>query len=185
MKRRAMAMAVIMAVAFAATVQAGSFVGTVRVGLNATHTDTSETVPTGGAAASEKFTDWVVNQTFTAGTNANQANMFFPKTYTTTNTAATTIDINGATADTFGVSVAISEARFVLVSADSGNSNAVQMSWSPFVDEWVDIRPGGTVVFFAPDATAYPSTNATADSIVITNTSGASATYSVLVGGSN
>ena len=172
----------ILAVGFAV---AGNYSGSMRLGLNATHTDVSETVPTGGNAASEKFTDWVVNQALTYGTNANQCNQFYPKTYTTTNTETTTIDINGATTDTFGVAVAISEARFLIVSAAAANSNMVKVSWVPFVDAWTDIRPGGTVMFFAPDATAYPSTNATADSVVISNSSGYSATYSVLIGGSN
>ena len=172
----------ILAVGFAV---AGDYSGSIRLGLNATHTDVSETVPTGGNAAAEKFTDWVVNQALTYGTNANQCNQFYPKTYTTTNTETTTIDIYGTVTDTFGATVNLLETRFLVVSADSDNSNAVKLSWSPFVDEWVDIRPGGTVLFFAPDATAYPSTNATADSVVISNSTGYSATYSVLIGGSN
>jgi len=168
-----------------ATVQAGSFVGTMRLGLNATHTDTSETVPTGGAAAAEKFADWVVNQSLTAGTNANQVNMFFPKSYTLTNTQSQTVDISGSVTDTFGETVTITECRFLVVTAAAANSNRVQMSWSPYVDAYVDVQPGGAVMFWAPDAGGYGVTNAASDSIVITNNSGASATVSVLVGGSN
>lgn len=81
------------------------------------------------------------------------------------------LDLSGTLVDAFGAACVFARVKVLVVIAAAANTGNVIIGngATPFVGPFgaaahtVAVRPGGCVVFFAPDATAWPVTAATAD----------------------
>ena len=134
-----------------------------------------------------------VEQTFTNGTGANQINQVWSDTRTLTASATENLDLSGALTNAFGASVALTKVKFILVKAAAANTNDVQVggaatngfdSFIGTAGDFVKVKPGGTLMLIAPDATGYAVTAATGDLLKMTNGAGStSVTYDVVIGG--
>ena len=130
-----------------------------------------------------------------SGTGANQADRLFTDTRTLAASANEDLDLAGVLLDAFGSAITFVRIKALLVKAASGNTNNVKVKpaaangWlGPFnaAADTVSVKPGGTALFVAPDATAWPVTAATADLLNIANSgAGSSVTYDIVIVGAS
>lgn len=162
-----------------AALSADSFSGNLIVQPAWTHTKI-----TSMATTDEKFVR-LLDQSHTYGTNANQMTTVIQLNSTLTNSETATIELNNGVVDSFGTTVHF---RRVNVLAAKNNSTVGDMnlgsgsfaSWIDSTNSYVVIKPGGLVLFTAPNIEGYSSTNGTLN---IVNISTNTVSYSILVGG--
>lgn len=90
------------------------------------------------------------------------------------------LDLSGVILDVFGAVCSFARVKCIIAIADPGNTGSVLIGGAatPFfgflgsATDKVTIRAGGVAVFFAPDATAWPVTNASADLLRFAPSSG-------------
>lgn len=119
------------------------------------------------------------NYVFTDGSGANQANKVWSDTRTLAASANEDLDLNGSSLiDAFGVAMAFTKIKAIIVVADAANTNDVVVGGaasngfiSPFgaATDKVKVRPGGMMVLVDPSAAGYAVTAATADLLRVTN----------------
>lgn len=130
---------------------------------------------------------------FTDGTGANQAQKLFTDQRTLAASANESLDLSGVLTDVFGATLAFTKIKAILVKAADGNTNDVVLggaasnAWiGPFgaSTHTVAVKPGGTVMFVAPDANGYAVTAGTGDLLKVANSAGGSAvTYDIVLVG--
>lgn len=119
------------------------------------------------------------------GTGANQADGLFHDVRPLGDGATETLSFGGAL-DAFGVAITSAEVVMLIIEATSTNTTNIELRPSVangFVaflqaGSVAVVRPGATLVLFAPPAAAYAAA-AGGDDIDITNTAGAAATYTI------
>ena len=130
---------------------------------------------------------------FTDGTGANQAQKLFTDQRTLAASANESLDLSGVLQDVFGATLTFTKIKAILVKAAEGNTNnvvvggAASNGWvGPFGDttDTVAVKPGGTVMFVAPDANGYAVTAGTADQLKVANSgAGTGVTYDIVIVG--
>ena len=125
-----------------------------------------------------------------SGVGANQADKVFSEQRTIAASGTNDYDLAGALTDAFGVTVTFARIKMIAVFADSANVNNVVIgnaATNQFVGptgaaaHTINVRPGGSVVLFAPDATAWPVTAGTGDLLRFANSgAGTSVIYNVV-----
>jgi len=115
---------------------------------------------------------------FLSGTAAYQADLHWTDRRTLTASASENLDLAGGLVDPFGVTITFARVRAWFVAADIANANTVVVggaasnawaTWCGATTHTVTIRPGGIILFVAPDVTGYAVTAATADLLKILN----------------
>lgn len=134
-----------------------------------------------------------VTNVFDNGTGANQANELFTDTRTLTASSSENLDLAGVLADAFGAVLSFTRVKAIMITAAAANTNDVVVgghptaAFSPMFGDPTDtvvIKPGGTFVLVAPDATGYPVVATTADMLTVTNSAGGtSVTYTIAIVG--
>lgn len=130
------------------------------------------------------------SQTFDNGTGANQADMIFTDTRTLSASATENLDLAASLTNAFGTTLTFTKVKAILITAATGNTNAVQVTRPASngvplfmaAGDGIALTPGG--VFYAawPDASGVAVTASTGDLITITNSAGGtSVTYNVLI----
>lgn len=151
----------------------------------------SNTIDLGSSAAKRSISASVA---LTSGTGAGQADLLFADTRTLAASATEDLDLAGALADAFGTAQVFARVKALVVQADSGNTNNVQVTrpssngWPVFMaaGDGVALRPGETLALIsgAADAIGHVVTAATGDLLTITNSAGTTGvTYSIAVFG--
>ena len=165
--------------------------GTLKVSANFTQTKTPDLTSASAAIAH------ALTLTFTDGTAAGSADRIWVDTRTLTASSSETIDLSGTLTNAYGDSVVFADLRAILVTADSTNTNNVNVtrpSTSPITGlplfladgDGIAVRPGGVFVWGCPDATGVAVTATTADKISFANSAGStSVTYSVILIGAS
>jgi hypothetical protein len=130
---------------------------------------------------------------FTNGTAANQANKVFHDQRTLTASATENLDLAGGLTDAYGAAITFTRIKAIIVFAAAANTNNVIVGGAasnqfvgPFGDvtDTVAVRPGGLMVFAAPDATSYAVTAGTGDILKVANSAGStSVVYDILIVG--
>ena len=118
---------------------------------------------TGGSSTLKEtfsaFLDW----THTSGTNVNQMGSIILDTYTLTNSETRTIDLDNIT-DGFGDTIDFQVVRFMALVCPTSNVDAVEMgnaltnqfsTWAGATNHTVKCRPGGMLLYVAPDQSGY------------------------------
>ena len=132
----------------------------------------------------------VLNYKF--GTSANQADILFADTRTLAASGTESLDLNGVLADAFGAAVAAVEVVAVIVTADAGNTNNVEVGGAaanafPLFKDPTDIavvKPGGFFAIGTPTNPGYVVTPATGDLLKVTNSAaGTPITYTIIIVG--
>lgn len=109
--------------------------------------------------------------TYQTGIGANQMDLVFSESAKSIS-GNYDVDLAGVLLDVFGAVVTFARVKLIAVFADPTNSGNVIMGnaaanafFGPFglATHTTNIRPGGSAILFAPDATAWPVTAATAD----------------------
>lgn len=117
----------------------------------------------------------------TSGTGANQADVLWCDTRTLAKASAEALDLAGGLTDAFGTVLTMARVKGLLVAADAANTSAISVksvvtgpatgfsSWLVADGDGVSVRPGGTLLLVAPDATAYAVTAGTGDLLTVAN----------------
>jgi len=131
------------------------------------------------------------NYLFTDGTGANQAKEVFTDTRTLTASATENLDLAGVLTDAFGNVITFTKIKAIIVTAAAANTNDVVLgnhataAFFPMFGAATHttlVKPGGAVMFVAPDATGFAVTATTADMLMVTNSAGGtSVTYTIVL----
>jgi hypothetical protein len=130
-----------------------------------------------------------------SGTGANQADKIFSDTRTLAASATEDLDLAGVLVDALGSTLTFARIKGLLICPAAANTNSLIVgnaasngfiSWVGGATHTVTVRPGGLFALFAPDATAYAVTAATADLLHIANGgAGTSVTYDIVIIGAS
>mgnify|MGYP001594440543 CR=1 FL=1 len=130
-------------------------------------------------------------QLLSTGTGANQASNLYHDDRTLTASASENLDLAGSLTNGFGVTLTFTAIKAMLVRAKSTNTNNVQVggaasnAWATWVGNSTDIvsvKPGGTLLIIAPDATGFAVTAGTGDILTIANSAGStSVIYEIIL----
>ena len=131
------------------------------------------------------------SQLFSSGTGANQASNLFHDSRTLAASASETLDLAGVLANAFGVTLTFTKIKALIVHAASGNTNDVVVggaatnAWVGMFSDATDkvtVKPGGTLVWIAPDANGGAVVASTGDSLQVANGgAGTGVTYDIIV----
>ena len=145
-------------------------------------------IKTEGASVVIETMGRIVDATHTTGTNAAQMNAFARTAGTLTNGAETVHDLQ-AINNSFGDTVVFYRLNFLAVNSAATNTDTITVggatgsvfsAWAGATNHTVTVRPGGTFMLYAPDATGYVSTNG---NLRIANDGTNSVTYELYIGG--
>lgn len=127
------------------------------------------------------------------GTGADQIKQIFTDQRTLAASASEDLDLSGVLTNAFGVAIAFTKIRGIIIKAAATNTNNVIVggasatqfaTWVGAATHTIVVRPGGMFALFAPDVTGYAVTAATADLLKIANSAGSSSvTYDILLFG--
>lgn len=131
-----------------------------------------------------------------SGTGGGQADKIWASGARTLGASANEdLDLAGTLVDALGATLNLARVKGIIVSAAAANTNNVVVgaaaangffNFLGSATDKVNVRPGGLLVLWAPDSTAYPVTGGTADLLRVTNGgSGSGITYDIIVIGSS
>jgi hypothetical protein len=164
-----------------------SLTATVKASINASLTKSADL-----ASATSRIAH-ALSLAFSDGTGALQANRIFSDTRTLSASATEDLDFSGALTDIYGDAVVFADIRALLITADSGNTNNVNVTRPASnglalflaASDGIAVRPGGAFLYVAQDTTAIPVAGGTGDLLTLTNSAGSTpVTYSITVIGS-
>jgi hypothetical protein len=128
-----------------------------------------------------------------SGTGASQADRLFTDTRTLAASATEDLDLAAALTDAFGSSLTFAKLKGLIITADAGNTNDVQLT-RPATNgvpiflaagDGFGIKPGGAFALFWP-GTGVTVTAATGDLLTLTNSAGGTGvTYSIVIIGTS
>lgn len=131
---------------------------------------------------------------FGTGTGASQADLLFSDTRTIAASGNDDLDLAGVLLSPLNTVITMARLKGIIVKAAAANTNNVVMGGGTnFVSTimggttpTLNIRPGGLLVLFAPDAVAYAVTASTADILRFSNSgAGTGVTYDVILVGAS
>jgi hypothetical protein len=129
-------------------------------------------------------------KTWTNGTGAGAANVYFEDTRALADGANETLDLSGSLAGAFGTAV-FARVKYLLIvnlgttTLTVGNAtNPVQLGFGATTSTFA-IPAGGKFEIEAPTATGWTVTNSTADGLKIANAAGAATTYKIIIAGAD
>ncbi len=127
----------------------------------------------------------------TSGTGVNQATKLYSATRTLAASTTEDLDLAGVLLDAFGAALVFTAVKGLIVASSAANVNNVVVggaatngfiNWVADPTDKVNVRPGGVLALFAPDATGYAVTAATGDLLRVGNGgAGTSVTYDIVV----
>ncbi len=128
-----------------------------------------------------------------SGTGANQSDIIWHDQRTLSTGAGEDLDLVATLADAFGATLTFARVKAVIIKAADANTTVLTVTrvatsgTSIFLadGDGLTLRPGGIFMVTNPDATGYVVTATTDDTITITNASGASATYDIIIIGAS
>lgn len=131
------------------------------------------------------------SQLLASGTGANQASNVFYDVRTITASSSENLDLAGTLTNAFGVTLTFTKIKAVIIHASSANTNNVQVggaasngwvAWVADATDIVSVKPGGTLIWIAPDASGGAVVAATGDILKVANSSsGTSVIYDVTI----
>lgn len=145
-------------------------------------------------STTQNHLDFTRSLLLATGTAASQADKVWHDERTLTASSSEDLDLSGSLVDAFGVTLTFARVKGLIVAAASGNTNDVVLgnvtngvvAWFGAATHTIKVKPGGLLALFAPDATAYPITAATADLLHVANSgAGTSVTYDIVVIGAS
>lgn len=130
-----------------------------------------------------------------SGVGANQADKCYSETKTLGASATYDLDLAGVLTDAYGAVLTFARVKLIAVFADSGNTNNVLVgaaAATQFIGplgsatDKANVRPGGCLCFFAPDATAWPVGAGATDFLRFTNgAAGTSVLFDIVIVGAS
>ena len=181
--KKQLSTALLLAAAIMAAAATIEFEGTLRLDPQWTHTKTD------GASVVRETYDRIIYSGHTTGTNANQMTSLARSSGVLTNSASVTLSLLGGVDNAFGDPITFTRVNFLCLTADAANVDPLHIGGAaatPF-ESWCGtnglavLRPGGTILYHAPDITGYAV--GTNGNLKILNTGTNSVSYSIYIGG--
>jgi hypothetical protein len=130
--------------------------------------------------------------TLTTGTGSGQANIAWSDTSTLATGASETIDLAGTLTDVFGTVLTFVKVKSIQITTDPANTTSLTFGngANPFVGPFgagthtLTLPAGASLTLDAP-VSGWVVTAGTGDGIKVTNSAGASATYSITIIGTS
>lgn len=129
--------------------------------------------------------------TFADGVGANQANKVFADSRNLVASASESLDLSGGLTDALGLALVLTKVKAIMIHAASANVNDVVVGGAaangfitPFGDatDKVNVKPGGTLLLIAPDATGYAVVAGTGDLLKVANSgAGTAVDYDIVI----
>lgn len=129
--------------------------------------------------------------TFTDGDADDKASKIFSDERTLSASASEELDLSGSLTDIYGNTLTLTKVKAILVIADDGNTNDVQVggsasngfdAWIGAAGDYVSVKPGGCMLIVAPKSAGYAVTAGTGDLLKIANSSsGTGVTYKIVI----
>jgi hypothetical protein len=165
---------------------AETFDGAVKISVNGT---LSKDIDLGVVS---HVVNQVFNQSFANGTAINKANEMFVDTRTIAASGTDALDLAGGLTNGVGTTINFTSIKGMIIIADSGNTNDVQIggaatgvafvNWVASYTDIVNVKPGGMFCLVNPTAAGYAVTASTGDILNITNSSsGTGVTYTIVL----
>lgn len=128
-----------------------------------------------------------------AGTGINAADKAYYARPTIAGSATLSLDLVGALLDIYGDAFVLARLKLLVVKSDLTLCPNVinvlrQAAGVPFLGaagDFIPVRPGGSCILYAPDATGYAVTATTADLIDIVNTAAGNVQPEILIVGAS
>lgn len=130
-----------------------------------------------------------------SGTGADQADIAFSDRRTLTASATENLDLAGGLTDAFGATLTFARVKAIMVKASSSNTNDVVLggaasnafvNWVGDATDTVKVKPGGSFLIVAPNATGYVVTAGTGDILKVANSAGStSVVYDIIIIGAS
>jgi hypothetical protein len=134
-------------------------------------------------------------QLLSSGTGANQASNMFHDQRTIVASSSENLDLSGALVNAFGVTLVFTKIKALFIRAAAANANDVLVGgagsncWVGWVGDATDIvkvKPGGTLLWIAPDVNGGAVVAGTGDILKVANGgAGTSVTYDVVILGTD
>lgn len=130
----------------------------------------------------------------TNGVGANQADLVWHDRRTLAASATEDLDLSGALVDIYGQPVVFAKLKVILVAADVGNTNNVNLTRPASngvplflaAGDGIAVKPGGVQLWAAPDLAGIAVTPTTGDLITLTNSAGSTGvTYDIILIGTS
>ena len=130
---------------------------------------------------------------FTNGAGLNQADRIFADRRVLNASTNDDLDLAGGLTDAFGATITLARVKGIIVSSAIANAQnfTVGAGSNPLIN-WISgttpaiiMRPGGTFMTIAPDATGFAVTAATGDILRIANGAGVAITYDIVIIGAS
>jgi hypothetical protein len=132
-----------------------------------------------GLATAQASIETGINKALPDGTGADQANRVYSESAKSIS-AAYDVDLSGSLLDAFGAAFVLARVKAILVVAAAANTGnviigndvaSVLLGFGAVAHTWA-VPPGGVFLVFAPQATGWPVTAATADILQFTPSAG-------------
>ncbi|MGE3520995.1 MAG: hypothetical protein AB7J63_18795, partial [Vicinamibacterales bacterium] len=133
--------------------------------------------------------DWT--QLFSSGTGANQASNLFHDRRTINASSSEDLDLAGSLTNKFGTTLTFTKIKAFAIRAAAANTNNVQVGgaaengwvgWVADASDIVSIKPGGVLLWVAPNASGGAVSAGDGDLLKIANSGGStSVTYDVVI----
>jgi hypothetical protein len=121
--------------------------------------------------------------TFVDGAGAGAINKIWQDTRTLTDGGNETLDFNPTPTSGMTGSVVFTAVKAILVTAAAANTTNITVTGTLLAKPPAILKPGGVFLFADPSAAGSIVTQTTADTMIMTNSAGAAASYSVVVAG--
>ena len=151
----------------------------------------SSTRDLGAASVSESLS---YSQVIADGDGANQAERVWGDSRSLAASATEEHDLAGGLTDGLGATITLTEVRALAVKASTANASTITLGgassnaweiWAGAAGDAIKLRPGGSLILIAPDATGYAVTGGSADLLKVANDStSVTAAYDIFVLGS-
>lgn len=124
----------------------------------------------------------VISKTFASGTGANQISLVWSTSGDVDTGSTDTIDLVGGGLLTGRYQAAnFTRVRAMMIRNTGDYLFTVSGTFAGFGGGSIPVRPGGVLLLIAPDATGYAVSGGSTDSVVISNSSGSTADYEIVV----
>ena len=128
-----------------------------------------------------------------SGTGAGAADMLWSDTRTLAASATEDLDLAASLTGPLGGTLTFAKVKLLYVTAAAGNTNDVVVSRAAAgiplfaaTGDSLPVKPGGCLLWCAPNATGVAVTATTADTVTVTNSAGGTGvTYSIVVIGAS
>lgn len=133
--------------------------------------------------------DYLKRLDWTSGTGSDQADLMWSDQRTLAGSTAEDLDLAGSLTDEFGNTLTFSLVKGIVIYSAAANGDILKVggdanglvNWVASATDIVQVRPGGLLALFAPDATGYSVTAGTGDVLQVENADASAATYDIVI----